>query len=153
MLRAVVTLLILTGCSSPAPSATPFEPASGSAEPQASATESSAAADSAWEVLDDAPFARLEMAVAAHGGRVWLAGGLSALGEALTDVEVFDPATGEWSDGPSLPAGVHHAALVSDGERLIFIGGYIGADFSRPTDIVLLLTDEAGEWAAGPSLP
>ena len=63
------------------------------------------------------------------------------------------PATGEWSDGPSLPTGVHHAALVSDGERLILIGGYIGADFSLPTDIVLVLTDGADEWVAGPSLP
>jgi hypothetical protein len=104
-------------------------------------------------MLEDAPFARLEMAVAAHDGRIWLAGGYSPLGAALTDVEVFDPATGEWSDGPSLPTGVHHAALVSDGDRLVFMGGYIGADFSRPTDIVLLLTDGADQWVAGPSLP
>jgi len=106
-----------------------------------------------WQVLDDAPFARLEMATAAHHGRIWLAGGLSPLGDALTDVDVFDPATGEWSDGPSLPTGVHHAALVSDGERLIFIGGYFGPDFNRLTDIVLVLADGADEWAAGPSLP
>jgi hypothetical protein len=104
-------------------------------------------------VLDDAPFARLEMAVTAHDGRIWLAGGLSPLGEALTNVEIFDPASGEWAEGPSLPAGVHHPALVSDGERLIFIGGYIGPDFSRPTDIVLALADGDDEWAEGPSLP
>ncbi len=114
---------------------------------------STAAAATLWEVLDDAPFARLEMAVTAHDGRIWLAGGYSPLGEALTDVEIFDPATAEWSEGPSLPTGVHHAALVSDGERLVFIGGYIGADFSLPTDIVLVLTDGADEWVAGPSLP
>jgi hypothetical protein len=109
--------------------------------------------EAAWELLPDAPFARLEMAVAAHDGRIWLAGGLSPLGEALTEVDVFDPASGEWSEGPSLPTGLHHAALVSDGERLILIGGYLGADFTRPTDIVLVLADGDDEWRAGPSLP
>ena len=93
------------------------------------------------------------MAVATHGGRIWLAGGLSPFGEALTDVEVFDPATGEWSDGPALPASVHHAALVSDGERLLLIGGYLGSAFNRPTEIVLVLADGEDAWRPGPALP
>ena len=104
-------------------------------------------------MLEEAPFARLEMAVAAHDGRIWLAGGLSPFGEALTDVEIFDPASGEWTDGPSLPTGIHHAALASDGERLLLVGGYLGSDFSRPTDFVLVLADGAGEWTEGPALP
>ncbi len=156
MLRAAVLLLVLAACATPPPSATSTQAgaASGTVEPQpsgASASAAPSAAEAAWEVLEDAPFARLEMAVTAHDGRIWLAGGYSPTGEALTEVEIFDPATGEWSEGPSLPTGVHHAALVSDGERMMFIGGYIGADFSRPTDIVLVLGD--GEWVAGPSLP
>jgi Kelch motif len=153
MLRAVVILLLTAGCSSAAPPATRSAPAAGRDEPQVSASASSSASKAAWVILDDAPFARLEMAVAAHDGRIWLAGGLSPLGGALTDVDVFDPITGTWSDGPSLPTGVHHAAIVSDGERLVLIGGYLGADFSRPTEIVLVLTDDADEWTAGPSMP
>jgi len=94
------------------------------------------------------------MAVAAHDGRIWLAGGLSPFGEALTDVEIFDPATGEWSDGPALPAAVHHAALVSDRDRLLLIGGYLGSAFNRPTDIVLVLDPRNPDsWQPGPSLP
>ncbi len=93
------------------------------------------------------------MAVAAHDGRIWLAGGLSPFGEALTDVEIFDPSTGEWSDGPALPASVHHAALVSDGDRLLLIGGYLGSAFNRPTDIVLTLDQRSDDWQPGPSLP
>ena len=152
-----MVLFLLAACSAQSPTspATPTPAAvvspGGIASPVATPLPS--AVGQAWEVLDDAPFARLEMAVAAHGGRIWLAGGLSPLGDALTDVDIFDPASGAWSDGPSLPTGIHHAALVSDGERLIFIGGYIGADFTRLTDIVLVLEDGADEWAAGPSLP
>jgi hypothetical protein len=93
------------------------------------------------------------MAVAEHDDQIWLVGGLSPFGEALTEVDIFDPSTGEWSEGPSLPTGIHHAALVSDGERLIVIGGYIGADFSRPTDIVLVLGAGGDEWTEGARLP
>ncbi len=114
-------------------------------------TDASQAAAASWETLPDAPFARLEMAVAAHDGRIWLAGGLSPLGEALTDVDVYDPATGEWSDGPPLPTPLHHAAMVSDGERLVLLGGYIGSDFNLPTDVVLVLADDS--WEAVAPLP
>ena len=82
-----------------------------------------------------------------------MAGGLSPLGEAVSEVEVFDPATGEWTSGPALPTGIHHAALVSDGERLLLVGGYIGASFATITDLVLVLEDRADAWTEGPSLP
>jgi non-specific serine/threonine protein kinase len=114
---------------------------------------SSAAETLAWQELEPAPLARLEMATAAHAGRIWLAGGLSPLGEAVSEVEIFDPATGEWSSGPALPTGIHHAALVSDGDRLLLLGGYLGASFNQPTEIVLTLADGAGSWETGPPLP
>ena len=106
-----------------------------------------------WQELADAPFARLEMAVAAHDGRIFLAGGLSPLGDALTDVEIFDPGTGAWTEGPSLPTGIHHAALVSDGERLMLIGGYLGSEFNRPTELVLELSTGSETWTEGPAMP
>jgi hypothetical protein len=156
MPRAALALLLLAACAAPAPSATSTGSVAATVEPEPSAASQGASpspAALAWEVLEDAPFARLEMAVTAHGGRIWLAGGLSPLGEALTDVEIFDPATGEWSEGPSLPTGVHHAALVSDGTRLLLIGGYLGRNPSRPTNIVLVLDERADAWREGPVLP
>lgn len=131
----------------PAGSVSPSGPAASVEAPETSALPA------AWERLDDAPFARLEMAVASHDGRIWLAGGLSALGEALSDVDVLDPATGVWETGPALPAGVHHAALVSDGERLLLIGGYLGSTFSEPTELVFVLADGGDAWEPGPALP
>jgi hypothetical protein len=155
MRRALVPLLLLlVACAGPVPSASPEPAVNGTIEPGPSATFPSAqpsAAEFAWQVLADAPFARLEMAVAAHDGRIWLAGGLSPLGEALTEVEIFDPASGEWSHGPSLPTGVHHASLVSDGERLLLIGGFLGA--GPPTDLVLAMDNPDDGWTEGPRLP
>ena len=155
----VVLAVILGGCATASPVPTSSipagSPAPGGAASAPSATEPSGRAptEAAWVELPDAPLARLEMATAAHAGRIWLAGGLSPLGDVVAEVEVFDPASGEWSSGPSLPTGVHHASLVSDGERLILIGGYIGASFNAPTEIVLTLADGADAWEAGPSLP
>lgn len=154
----VAVALLLAACAIPEPSPSPSTstPASAPSAPSAaaSATAGESASPAAWVREADAPFARLEMGVTEHDGRIWLAGGLSPFGEALTDVEIFDPSTGEWSDGPALPAAVHHAALVSDGDRLLLIGGYLGSAFNRPTDIVLVLDQRNPDaWQPGPSLP
>jgi hypothetical protein len=152
-LRALVAVVALVACAPSAPS--PSAPDAPASQPAATAPPPSATAGTAaaWTELPDAPLARLEMAIAAHDGRIWMAGGLSPLGEAVAEVEIFDPATGEWTSGPSLPTGLHHAALVSDGEQLLVIGGYIGATFGQPTEIVLTLADGDDAWQPGPTLP
>jgi hypothetical protein len=155
VLPAVVALCAALGaCTASSPAPSPSSSDVGEPSPPASAAETAGATASepstgepAWTPMDDAPIARLEMATAAHGGRIWMAGGLSPLGE------VFDPASGEWSNGPSLPTGLHHAALVSDGERLLLLGGYVGPSFNQPTDAVLVLADGADAWEPGPPLP
>jgi non-specific serine/threonine protein kinase len=151
----LVTLVALVACAPAVPDPTPLAPASEPAirAPDATATSSPVAGTAAWTELPDAPLARLEMATTAHDGRIWMAGGLSPLGEAISEVEVFDPATDEWTSGPPLPTAIHHAALVSDGDRLLLIGGYLGSSFNQPTDIVLALADGAESWEPGPSLP
>jgi hypothetical protein len=151
-------IVVLAACGAPAaPTPTPVSEASTSPEPDATSVaglpDLLGPRTEAWEVIEEAPFARLEMAVTAHDGRIWLAGGLSPSGEALAEVAIFDPATWEWTDAPPLPTGVHHGALVSDGERLIFIGGYIGSDFSRPSEFVLVLDGDGASWTEGPALP
>ena len=97
---ALVMAIALGACTaaSPAPdaSATDLPTTPGVSEsPAPSVPAASETATGAWTELADAPLARLEMAVAAHDGRIWLAGGLSLLGEAVSEVEVFDPSSGE----------------------------------------------------------
>lgn len=163
LLLVLVAALALAACTAsspdPNPSATDARSSDASSSSDAPASQVpsapgvSPAVTSAWTELPDAPLARLEMATAAHAGRIWLAGGLSQLGEAVSEVEIFDPASGEWSSGPALPTGIHHAALVSDGERLLLVGGYIGSSFGTPTEIVLTLAEGADSWEEGPPLP
>jgi non-specific serine/threonine protein kinase len=120
--------------------------------PRGTPLPSDAAEAAGWEALSDAPFARLEMATAAQAGRIWLAGGLTQDGGVLDAMSVFDPSTEQWSEGPALPEAVHHAAMASDGERLLLVGGYLGST-GQPTAAVRVLEVADGAWSDGPALP
>lgn len=153
----VLAAALCVACTGPSPSPPSAEESASAAPDAASPTPSADTAtaepQAAWQPLLDAPFSRLEMATAAHDDRIWIAGGLDPLGAALDDVAVFDPADATWSDGPALPEALHHTALVSDGERLIVVGGYAGSSFSAPSDRTWILEDGAETWIEGPPLP
>ena len=124
----------------------------GPADPVGSPLSSAHPAAIGWRAGPEAPFTRLEMAIAVLDGRIWMAGGLQADGSVTDALSILDPSTGEWTDGPLLPAPVHHAALASDGDRLLLIGGYLAAT-NGPTDEVHVFDPATGTWEAGPPLP
>ena len=107
----------------------------------------------AWEVLDPAPFERLEMATAAHDGEIWLVGGLNADGSATDETWRFEPSTSAWSEGPRLDRPIHHAAVVSTGDDLLVIGGYEGNSFDGGRTTVLVLNAAGDGWDEGTPLP
>ena len=121
--------------------------------PTATPSPPSTVLDGAWERRADAPVALTEVAVSAHDGRIWVAGGLTAGGAGSTDVFVYDPATDAWTEGPDLPEAVHHATLVSDGESLRLLGGFAGSTFDSPTPAVRRLDEVASTWVDDPPLP
>jgi CHAT domain-containing protein/Kelch motif protein len=91
------------------------------------------------------PFA--QAAVAEHRGEVWVAGGEGS-NRGLAAVTIFDPRREEWRPGPSIPIEVRHASLVSDGESLYLIGGFIhDPDTDDPAirDVYLLAKPD-GTW-------
>ncbi|WP_166831672.1 Kelch repeat-containing protein [Thalassoroseus pseudoceratinae] len=55
-----------------------------------------------WKALPTPPFQRRALAVAAHDGKVYAIGGMQETGGPTTRVDVFDPKSGEWAEGPSL---------------------------------------------------
>jgi hypothetical protein len=104
-----------------------------------------------WTRRAPAPLALTEVAAAAHDGRIWIAGGLDAGGQATDRVSIFDPSADTWIAGPTLPQAIHHSALVSDGDALWLMGGYLGNELVRPTDKVWLLQENA--WVEHVPLP
>jgi serine/threonine-protein kinase PknK len=77
---------------------------------------------SQWRSLPDAPTARLMMAWAVLNDKIWIMGGLRN-GVALQTVESYDPRTGAWDTGPSLPIPLHHAAAATYRGEVVVLGG------------------------------
>ncbi len=137
LVSAVPLLVVLVGaCGFLAPTAAPATTSSG-----------------AWERRTDAPLELTEVAAAAHDDRIWVAGGLTADGDASSAVLIYDPAEDAWTEGPDLPEPVHHSTLVSDGETLRLIGGWTDSNFERFTDAVWRLDEANGSWVEDVALP
>jgi N-acetylneuraminic acid mutarotase len=79
-----------------------------------------------WTTLPDMPTARNHLAVSAVDGKVVVAGGRfgGGVGSEMTDiVEIYDPATGSWSRGTSLPKPRAGMASVTSRGCMYAIGG------------------------------
>lgn len=165
--RLLLTTLVVAGCASDDPG--PASDGTGSQGALATPTETPTAggtrsagptttprvpvAGAAWERLTDAPVGLTEVAATAHAGSLWVAGGFTADGSASAGVLRLAPADDRWTDGPPLPAGVHHAVLVSADGELYLLGGFSGASFEQPTAEVWVLNETAGRWDPAPALP
>jgi N-acetylneuraminic acid mutarotase len=84
------------------------------------------------------PFQRRALTAAAHGGRVYVIGGLNPKAETELTVNVYDPKTGSWSEGPPLPGeksnGFTPASAVAGGRLYV-----------APADGVVYRLTEAGD--------
>lgn len=55
-----------------------------------------------WAKLPAAPFQRRALAIAAYQGKIYVIGGMQQEGGPTTRVDVFDPDSQSWSQGPSI---------------------------------------------------
>jgi N-acetylneuraminic acid mutarotase len=103
-----------------------------------------------WRAIRDAPFPRQYAAAAAVPGTVYLIGGLGETGS--TETAEFDPVLNHWAKGPPLPQPLHHLTAVTYEEKVVVMGGFVGADprTSVASDRVYAL--RAGEWEELPPL-
>ena len=120
----------------------------------------SAAQQLMWQTRAPMPVAVQEIYPAAHQGKIYVAGGLSdAISETqlqMSDaVQIYDPQYDRWSLGPALPEPRHHAYLLSTGDKLFVLGGFVAANggrWSASADI-LLLDETNANWQKVASLP
>jgi N-acetylneuraminic acid mutarotase len=95
---------------------------------------------SGWQKLPEPPFKRRALAVAEWQEKLVAIGGMNEAGKISQQVDVFDPATGQWSRGPDLPgtgmAGFGGSACTLDGQ--IYASGLRG--------IVYRLNDSGSAW-------
>ncbi|MGZ4561612.1 MAG: Kelch repeat-containing protein, partial [Mycobacteriaceae bacterium] len=101
-----------------------------------------------WRSLPNAPTPRLLMAWTVLDGKIWVIGGLRE-GTPLTTVESYDPQTGAWQSGPSLPISLHHATAATFNGEVVVIGGATD-NISQASDKVFALRGTS--WVELPSL-
>ncbi len=78
-----------------------------------------------WEFLTTLRQSRVSAGFTAHGGKLYLAGGMDPhSGAVLASLEAFNPTTKTWEDGfPSCLTGRYHAGTAIFNDALYLIGG------------------------------
>jgi large repetitive protein len=104
-----------------------------------------------WEMLPAAelPTPRHENGYVRVGDRFYLVGG-----RGTRPVEIFDPATGEWSGGATPPVEMHHFQAV-EFEGMIYVLGALtgGWPTEPPVPDIYIYDPAADRWSQGPSIP
>jgi len=129
---------------------------SASATALSASTHLNALGQKEWSTAAPLPINTQELYPVAHQGKLYVAGGIASKLGALYFTDRFfsyDPNTNEWADEADMPESLHHAALVSTGDRLFLVGGFNGGftHVWRMRDRVYEY--KAGEWLAVSSLP
>ena len=77
-----------------------------------------------WQTLAPLPHPRQELATAALNGKIYVIGGLNENTQSTSIVEVYDPATNQWSSARNIPVVTNHnAAAVAAGKLYSIAGG------------------------------
>jgi N-acetylneuraminic acid mutarotase len=78
-----------------------------------------------WRRLGNAPSERTEVAAAAAGDAIVVAGGYLGSGFTVSTVEILDTRSGTWREGPDLPESVNHAMATTVNGAVHVFGGYL----------------------------
>jgi len=106
----------------------------------------------AWEPVppgEGALHARHENAFVALGERLYLLGG-----RGQRPLDIYDPASGRWSQGAPPPLEIHHFQALAHEGRLYVLGAFTG-DFpeEQPLTHVLVYDPRADRWSQGAEIP
>ncbi|WP_337880463.1 galactose oxidase [Rheinheimera sp.] len=117
-----------------------------------------AQAELQWQRVADLPVAVQEIYPVVYQGKIVVAGGIASQlpleqGQMTAAVQLYDAKSNQWSMGPALPEGRHHAYLATVAERLFLFGGFVLADKGnwKASSDILELT--AGRWQKVAQLP
>jgi large repetitive protein len=104
-----------------------------------------------WETLPagEQPTLRHENGYVRAGDRFYLIGG-----RGTKPVEIFDPATGEWSTGATPPVEMHHFQAVEFDGKIYVVGAMTGGwPTEPPLPEVYVYDPPTDSWSTGPTIP
>ena len=115
-----------------------------------------------WHRAAPAPIKRTEVAAATVQDNIYVVGGFEklSLGNVLNlsitpSVEVYDPATDQWTTKTPMPMGLHHVGIGEVGGRLYVIGGYrqSGLNVWHPVATVYAYDPASDSWSERLPMP
>ncbi len=98
-----------------------------------------------WSLRQPLPIMSSEFGAASLNGLIFAAGGFNA--ENHQAFLIFDPKKNTWTQGPDLPRGTHHAAVVAVNQKLYVMGGSVTPDAVQIYDPV------TRSWSSGKPIP
>ena len=96
--------------------------------------------DGGWQTLDGPGYQTRAVSVAAHNGRFFLLGGIQPKG-ITRKVSIYDPASGEWSEGPELRPDASSAGFATSS---FATGGHLY--YTGSSGVVYRLNDDENGW-------
>ena len=103
-----------------------------------------------WTALRAAPESHVYPAVAALGGKLYVAGGNDGAGQTTGRLDVYDPATNTWTTQEPMPTARLSAAGAAVGGLFYVVGGRSGTTYLRT---VQAFDPVSGTWGALKPLP
>jgi N-acetylneuraminic acid mutarotase len=110
-----------------------------------------------WEIISYMPFPRRYCGIATLDGLVWIVGGEGELGERGGDVttldlvDIYDPASGAWSQAPRLHEPHTDPFVMTAADRIWVVGG--AGDDNRKLQSVESIGSGETSWRLEPELP
>jgi len=114
----------------------------------------------AWTAATANPVARAEAVGALVGNKLYVMGGLTGtvagtqkVYAATTRCDYYDYTTNKWTRTADMPEAFSHASGVVVGDRIWFVGGYVGNQPGPATAKVWIFDTGDNRWSRGPDLP
>lgn len=107
-----------------------------------------------WSNKAVPPLSRTEAQGVGLNGKLYVFGGFYT-GDLKTAKasHVFNPATNTWSIIADMPEALTHSPVVTDGQLIYVLGGFVGDHPGGSTGHVWIYNPASNTWSAGPSLP
>ena len=95
------------------------------------------------------PRATAETQAVAVAGEMWVLGGGRTAPNPSAEVNIYNPETGKWRQGPAMSSGQRSFAVASDGTRVLLAGGYSATALLKTSRVIEEVSKPGSEPVAG----
>jgi len=123
ILWGILTIILFTGCGAPAAAPTLVPATAFPTTDPSTATPPPMITGGIWTTKADMPTGRWQLSTCVVGGKIYAIGGAGPTYEALSAVEVYDPATDTWTTKSPMPTARQNLTASVVNGKIYAIGG------------------------------